>query len=130
MWCTNLSLFGLLLEHECWRFTSGADPNASTPVIGSPLHLACADRVPHRAELVQILLSNGADPNLLVHADEVLTLRPPIAEYVASSEVPNAKIVAMLLRYGARVSTKPNLTIPNLTPPCLTPRCLTQPCLT
>ncbi|KAF9406742.1 hypothetical protein HW555_012983 [Spodoptera exigua] len=55
----------------------------------------------------QILLESGADPNLKVYNDEDATqLRPALAEYLASNPEPSAEIVALLLRYGARVIMK------------------------
>lgn len=32
----------------------GADVNRSSPVIGSPLHVACADNIPHRVEIMKV----------------------------------------------------------------------------
>lgn len=34
--------------------THGADPNRSTSIIGSPLHVACADSIAHRKEIMQV----------------------------------------------------------------------------
>ncbi|XP_063898666.1 ankyrin-3 isoform X2 [Helicoverpa armigera] len=86
---------------------AGAQVNASSSVIGSPLHVACPDNITNRKEIVQILLESGADPNLKVYNDEDATqLRPALAEYLASNTEPSAEIVALLLRYGARVIMK------------------------
>ncbi|XP_022824263.1 ankyrin repeat domain-containing protein 50-like isoform X2 [Spodoptera litura] len=86
---------------------AGAQVNASSSVIGSPLHVACSDNITNRKEIVQILLESGADPNLKVYNDEDATqLRPALAEYLASNPEPSAEIVALLLRYGARVIMK------------------------
>ncbi|XP_059046801.1 ankyrin-3-like [Achroia grisella] len=86
---------------------AGAQVNASSSVIGSPLHVACSDNISCRDEIVKILLESGADPNLKVYNDEDATqLRPALAEYLASNPEPSAEIVAMLLRYGARVIMK------------------------
>ncbi|XP_047038890.1 ankyrin-3-like isoform X1 [Helicoverpa zea] len=86
---------------------AGAQVNASSSVIGSPLHVACSDNITNRKEIVQILLESGADPNLKVYNDEDATqLRPALAEYLASNTEPSAEIVALLLRYGARVIMK------------------------
>ncbi|KAJ8707814.1 hypothetical protein PYW07_011491 [Mythimna separata] len=87
--------------------SAGAQVNASSSVIGSPLHVACSDNISNRKEIVQILLESGADPNLKVYNDEDATqLRPALAEYLASNPEPSAEIVALLLRYGARVIMK------------------------
>lgn len=32
----------------------GADVNRSSPVIGSPLHVVCADNIPHRVEIMKV----------------------------------------------------------------------------
>ncbi|KAM3955120.1 nuclear factor NF-kappa-B p105 subunit [Aphomia sociella] len=86
---------------------AGAQVNASSSVIGSPLHVACSDNISCRKEIVKILLESGADPNLKVYNDEDATqLRPALAEYLASNTEPSAEIVALLLRYGARVIMK------------------------
>ncbi|XP_026734687.1 ankyrin-3-like isoform X2 [Trichoplusia ni] len=87
--------------------SAGAQVNASSSVIGSPLHVACSDNITNRKEIVKILLESGADPNLKVYNDEDATqLRPALAEYLASNPEPSAEIVALLLRYGARVIMK------------------------
>lgn len=89
----------------------GADVNRSSPIIGSPLHVACADNIPNRYEIVRLLLETGADPNLKVYSDDRrgatgTQLRPVLVEYLASNEKPTAAVVALLLRYGARVVMK------------------------
>ncbi|KAJ0183007.1 hypothetical protein K1T71_000983 [Dendrolimus kikuchii] len=87
--------------------SAGAQVNTSSSVIGSPLHVACSDNISNRDEIVKILLESGADPNLKVYNDEDATqLRPALAEYLASNPDPSIEIVAMLLRYGARVIMK------------------------
>lgn len=78
--------------------------NSSSPIIGTPLHVAVADNVPNRIELMTLLLSSGADPNLVIDSDEGPPLRPVLAEYIASIDQPSAVIVKLLLRFGAKVS--------------------------
>ncbi|XP_028135454.1 ankyrin-2-like isoform X2 [Diabrotica virgifera virgifera] len=88
---------------------SGADVNCSSPIIGSPLHVACADNIPNRFEIMTMLLEAGADPNLKVYSDEFdrnSQLRPVLVEYLASNERPSVEVVHLLLRYGARVVMK------------------------
>ncbi|XP_066991443.2 ankyrin repeat domain-containing protein 65 [Anabrus simplex] len=85
---------------------AGANVNSSSPIIGTPLHVACADNIPNRMEILKILLTNGADPNLVIDSDEGPPLRPVLAEYIASNEEPCPAIVHMLLRYGAKVVMK------------------------
>ncbi|XP_015115205.1 uncharacterized protein LOC107039871 isoform X1 [Diachasma alloeum] len=85
---------------------AGADVNASSPIIGSPLHVACADNIPNRLEVLSMLLERGADPNLVIRSDEGPALRPVLAEYVASNENPSVEVVSLLLKYGARVVIK------------------------
>lgn len=53
-----------------------------------------------------MLLERGADPNLVIRSDEGPALRPVLAEYVASNENPSVEVVALLLKYGARVVIK------------------------
>ncbi|XP_057341942.1 ankyrin repeat domain-containing protein 65-like isoform X2 [Microplitis mediator] len=93
------SIVEMLLE-------AGADVNESSPIIGSPLHVACADNIPNRLEILCMLLERGADPNLVIRSDEGLSLRPVLAEYVASNANPSVEVVALLLKYGARVVIK------------------------
>lgn len=86
---------------------AGADVNASSPIIGTSLHVVCADNIPNRLELLQQVLQAGADPNVLVESDEGPPLRPVLAEYLASNEAqPCAVVVGLLLRYGAKVVMK------------------------
>ena len=92
------------LSLSLWNL--GADVNATSPIIGSPLHVACADNIPNRLEILSMLLERGADPNLVIRSDEGPALRPVLAEYVASNENPSVQVVALLLKYGARVVIK------------------------
>lgn len=80
--------------------------NATSPLIGSPLHVACADNIPNRLQIMTMLLERGADPNLVIQSEVGLTLRPVLAEYVASNENPAVEVVSLLLKYGARVVIK------------------------
>lgn len=57
---------------------------------------------------MQMLLTAGADPNLKVYNDiydRNSQLRPVLAEYLSSNEVPSLADVNLLIKYGARVST-------------------------
>lgn len=87
---------------------SGANVNRCSPIIGSPLHVACADNIPHRVEIMKMLLSYGADPNVRVVGDVATNaiLRPPLAELIASNEVVTPEELHLLLRYGAKVILK------------------------
>ncbi|KRT80502.1 Ankyrin repeat-containing protein, partial [Oryctes borbonicus] len=88
---------------------AGANVNCSSPIIGSPLHVACADNIPNRYEILQMLLREGADPNLKVYNDIMdrnSQLRPVLVEYIASNENPNLAVINLLLKYGARVIMK------------------------
>ncbi|XP_055683669.1 ankyrin repeat and SOCS box protein 3-like [Lutzomyia longipalpis] len=95
------ALVRLLLE-------KGANVCRSSPVIGSPLHVACADSVPHRVEIMKMLLSYGADPNIKVESepDSNQTLRPPLAELLANNDTTTSEELHLLLRYGAKVCLK------------------------
>lgn len=77
--------------------------NASSPIIGSPLHVASSDAVPERVAILQLLLAAGADPNLVVDTDGGPPLRPVMAEYLANNQRPCAAVVGLLLRHGAKV---------------------------
>lgn len=91
---------------NCWN-CAGANVNSSSPIIGSPLHVAVADNVPNRVELMSLLLSAGANPNLVIDSDEGPPLRPVLAEYVGSNDQPSPVIVKLLLRFGAKVQSQP-----------------------
>lgn len=68
--------------------------------------MACADNIPNRQRILKMLLERGADPNLVIPSEEGLSLRPVLAEYVASNENPSVEVVSLLLKYGARVVIK------------------------
>ncbi|XP_065173145.1 ankyrin-3-like isoform X2 [Atheta coriaria] len=89
---------------------SGANVNYSSPLIGTPLHVASADNIPNRYEILKMLLEHGADPNKKVFNNDVTErntqLRPVLVEYLASNENPSIEVVNILLQYGARVVIK------------------------
>ncbi|XP_077289657.1 uncharacterized protein LOC143913633 [Arctopsyche grandis] len=98
----DIPIIKLLLEN-------GANVNYASNIIGSPLHVACSDSINHRMEILKMLLDKGANPNLRVYNDaEDLgsQLRPVLAEYLASNAEPDAEIVNLLLKHGARVIMK------------------------
>ncbi|KAL0277342.1 UNVERIFIED_CONTAM: hypothetical protein PYX00_004671 [Menopon gallinae] len=84
---------------------AGANVNSSSPILGTPLHVACADNIPNRMDILSILLSRGADPNLVIES-EGTTLRPVLAEYLASNVQLSPQVIHMLLKFGARVVMK------------------------
>lgn len=88
---------------------SGANVNCSSPIIGSPLHVACAEGISNRYDIMKMLLQSGANPNLKVFTDDFdhgSQLRPVLVEYIASNECPNLAVISMLIRHGARVVMK------------------------
>lgn len=96
-------VFALILTER----VAGADVNCSSPIIGSPLHIACSDNIPNRMDILRMLLAEGADPNLKVFNDvndRRSQLRPVLVEYLASNETPSMAVVSLLIKYGARVS--------------------------
>uniref|UniRef100_A0A1B0DDG0 Uncharacterized protein n=1 Tax=Phlebotomus papatasi TaxID=29031 RepID=A0A1B0DDG0_PHLPP len=60
------------------------------------------------SRLTVMLLSYGADPNIKVESepDSNQTLRPPLAELLASNETTTSEELHLLLRYGAKVCLK------------------------
>lgn len=124
---------------------AGGNINRCSPVIGSPLHVACADGVSHRVEIMkvsvrsdfsvvvksfadigidcfQMLLSYGADPNIRVEGESGpnVFLRPPLAELLANSDTTTIEEVKLLLKYGARVSLRTQYRDPDGLLNCLT----------
>lgn len=83
----------------------GADVNASSPVIGSPLHIACGDGIKNRLQVLNLLLEAGADPNKIILNEDGKPLRIVLGEYLSSNEHPETEVVNLLLRYGAEVRT-------------------------
>ena len=82
----------------------GADVDNTSPVLGSALHIACADCVPNRFQVLRLLLENGANPNVVAKSDEGLLLQPVLAEYITSNTnnlCPD--VIKLLLRHGAKV---------------------------
>ncbi|OXA38081.1 Ankyrin-2 [Folsomia candida] len=83
-----------------------ANVNASSPIIGSPLHVVSSDNIPNRLALLQVLLEKGADPNLVVISDDGMPLKSPLGEYISSNTELDPKFVRLLLKFGARVIIK------------------------
>ncbi|XP_049824534.1 putative ankyrin repeat protein RF_0381 isoform X2 [Aethina tumida] len=88
---------------------SGSNVNSSSPIFGSPLHVASVDNVPNRYEIIEMLLTAGADPNLKVYNDVLdrnSQLRPVLVEYLASNEELSLAVVNLLIKYGSKVVMK------------------------
>ena len=82
--------------------------NSTSPIIGSPLHVASSDHISHRGEIFEVLLSHGADPNIRIKSEEGPPLKSVLAEYLSSNEETELDhdIVTLLLKYGAKVCIK------------------------
>ncbi|KZS11213.1 Ankyrin repeat domain-containing protein [Daphnia magna] len=88
---------------------AGADVNNTSSILGSALHVACADNVANRADIVRLLLENGANPNIAARSDEGLPHPSVLAEYVTSNgnrDKLDHEVVDLLLRHGAQVVLK------------------------
>lgn len=86
---------------------TGADVNNTTAVLGSTLHVACADNIANQADIVRTLLGTGADPNIVAKSDEGLAFPCVLSEYITSNghkDSLNREVIQLLLRYGAQVS--------------------------
>jgi ankyrin repeat protein len=72
----NTEIVKLLLEYN-------ADPHTCDAIYGNALHLATCFRIgsQNHAELVKLLLINGADPNRGVVNSNGVMLRSPVVEY-------------------------------------------------
>ncbi|XP_014665385.1 PREDICTED: ankyrin-1-like [Priapulus caudatus] len=71
----DLSMIVMLME-------AGADVNAISSSVGTPLHVACAARLRHQAVIVHYLLAHGADPNRCRHYADGASLKTPLVEYL------------------------------------------------
>lgn len=67
------------------------------------MHVVCSDGITNRLELMSMLLSAGADPNMIVDSDDGPPLRPVLPEYVAGNEEPCIQVVKLLMQFGAKV---------------------------
>lgn len=86
---------------------AGADVNNTSSVLGSALHIACADNVPNRCDVLKLLLENEANPNIVAKSEEGLLLQPILAEYISSNIYNlNPDVIKLLLRHGAKVVLK------------------------
>ena len=83
---------------------TGADINSSTSLVGSVLHMACSEKISNRLEVMQLLLSRGADPNIIVAGLDGSPMLPPLGDYLASCDEHDQSVINLLLRYGAEVS--------------------------
>ncbi|KAG5674749.1 hypothetical protein PVAND_004700 [Polypedilum vanderplanki] len=109
------ALVRLLLENK-------ANVNRCSQIIGSPLHVACADKILHRVEIMKMLLSYGADPNVRIYGEmgSNAILRPPLAELLSSNDNVTLEEVKLLLKHGARVIMKTQFRDPDGILNCLT----------
>ena len=94
----------LPLNHCLNYVLLGADVNSTSSILGSALHVACADNIPNRFEIIKTLLENGANPNIVARSEDGFLLQPVLGEYISSNTVLDPKIIALLLRHGAKVS--------------------------
>lgn len=77
--------------------------NASSPIIGSPLHMACSEGISNRLPILKLLLEKGANPNLVIIGDDGSPIKPPIGEYLSSNEEHDVEVVNLFLKHGAEV---------------------------
>lgn len=82
---------------------NNANLDASSPIIGSPLHMACSEGIPNRLEIIKLLLEKGANPNLVIVGEDNAPIKPALGEYLASNEDPEVEVVNLFLKHGAEV---------------------------
>ncbi|KAK7079079.1 hypothetical protein SK128_021840 [Halocaridina rubra] len=92
----DVEIVRLLLEN-------GANLDASSPIIGSPLHMACSEGIPNRVEILTLLLEGGANPNLVIIGEDDSPIKPSLGEYLTSNEDLDIEVVNLFLRHGAEV---------------------------
>ncbi|KAL7647312.1 UNVERIFIED_CONTAM: hypothetical protein RMT77_000907 [Armadillidium vulgare] len=92
----DVPMIKLLIEQD-------VNVNSSSPVIGSPLHVACTDGIKNRYEVIDLLLKAGADPNQIIYDENNKPLRTILGEYLSSNEEHDVDIINLFLRYGAEV---------------------------
>ena len=81
--------------------------NAHSPIIGSPLHVACSEYIENRSVLLELLLAAGADPNVVVKSEDGYFLRPVLGEYLQSNQQQlSMEVIQLLLQHGTRVSAE------------------------
>ena len=81
--------------------------NAHSPIIGSPLHVACSEYIENRSVLLELLLAAGADPNVVVKSEDGYFLRPVLGEYLQSNQQQlSMEVIQLLLQHGTRVSAR------------------------
>ena len=78
--------------------------NNTSQVLGSALHIACAENVPNRMDILRLLLENGANPNIVAKSEEGLLLLPVMGEYISSNRDFSLDAITLLLRHGAKVT--------------------------
>ncbi|XP_045131002.1 ankyrin repeat domain-containing protein 50-like isoform X1 [Portunus trituberculatus] len=92
----DLEMVRLILDN-------GANLDASSPIIGSPLHMACSEGIPNRLEIIKLLLERGANPNIVIVGEDNSPIKPALGEYLASNEEPEVEVVNLFLKHGAEV---------------------------
>lgn len=91
------------LEMVQLMLDSGANLDASSPIIGSPLHMACSEGIPNRLEIIKLLLERGANPNIVIVGEDNSPIKPALGEYLASNEDLEVEVVNLFLKHGAEV---------------------------
>lgn len=92
----DIEIVRLLVDNE-------ANLDASSPIIGSPLHMACSEGIPNRLEILKLLLEAGANPNLVIIGEDGSPIKPALGEYLTSNEEPEVEVLNLFLKHGAKV---------------------------
>ena len=60
--------------------------------------MACSEKVTNRLEVLELLLSRGADPNIIVLGLDGTPVLPPLGDYLTSTDEHDNNVISLLLK--------------------------------